>query len=158
VSIPLSALINTFTRIPILTSLCGSDDNHTTLGRTFLPQTLTSLLRSALNGSSIPSTVRTSAVFEILRIGANLCMDHGKSQLFIISIGFLLHFIDENRGYLLDAGFPQEIVLLLEGYAATIPKNITSPQEPLPLTIPHLKIVKTAIGVLLNASIGYGLF
>jgi len=29
-------------------------------------------------------------------------------------------------------------------------------QEPLQLTIPHLKIVKTAIGVLLNASIGYG--
>ena len=84
-------------------------------------------------------------------------MDHGKSQLFIISIGFLLHFIDENRGHLLEAGFPQEIVLLLEGYAATIPKNTTSPQEPLPLTIPHLKIVKTAVGVILNASIGYGL-
>lgn len=116
------------------------DDNHTTLGRTFLPQTLTSLLKSSLDGAPIPSPMRTSAVFEILRIGANLCMDH-----------------DENRGHLLEAGFPQEIVLLLEGYAGTIPKNITSPQEPVPLTIPHLKIVKTAIGVLLNASIGYGL-
>ena len=67
-----------------------------------------------------------------------------------------LIFLDENRGHLLEAGFPQEIVLLLEGYAGTIPKN-TSPEEPLPLTIPHLNIVKTAIGVLLNASIGYGL-
>jgi hypothetical protein len=47
--------------------------------------------------------------------------------------------------------------LLLEGYAGTIPKNITSPKEPLPLTIPHLKIVKTAIGALLNATIGYGI-
>ncbi|KIM87000.1 hypothetical protein PILCRDRAFT_815433 [Piloderma croceum F 1598] len=114
------------------------DDNHTTLGRTLLPQTLTSLLKSSLEGSPIPSPARTSAVFEILRIGANLCMDH-----------------DENRGHLLEAGFPQEIVLLLEGYAGTIPKNVTSSKEPLPLTIPHLKIVKTAIAVLLNASISY---
>lgn len=67
------------------------------------------------------------------------------------------HSLDENRGHLLEAGFPQEIVLLLEGYAGTIPKNVTSSKEPLPLTIPHLKIVKTAIAVLLNASIGYGL-
>lgn len=28
--------------------------------------------------------------------------------------------------------------------------------EPLPLSPPDLKIVKTAIGVLLNASVGYG--
>jgi hypothetical protein len=67
------------------------------------------------------------------------------------------YFADENRGHLLEAGFPQEIVLLLEGYAGTIPKNTISTQDPLPLTIPYLKIVKTAIGVLLNASIGYGL-
>lgn len=38
----------------------------------------------------------------------------------------------------------------------TIPKNATSPPEPLLLTIPHLKIAKTAVGVLLNATIGYG--
>jgi hypothetical protein len=60
------------------------DDIHTTLGRTLLPQTLTSLLKSSLEGSLVPSGARTSAVFEILRIGANLCMDHGKSQMFFI--------------------------------------------------------------------------
>jgi len=69
-----------------------------------------------------------------------------------------IHSLDENRGHLLEAGFPQEIVLLLEGYAGAIPKNVTQSKEPLPITIPHLKIVRTAIAVLLNASIGYGLF
>ena len=43
---------------------------------------------------------------------------------------------------------------LLEGYA----ENITLPRnpEPLPLSIPHLKLIRTSIGVLLNASIGFG--
>lgn len=53
-------------------------DNHTALGRTLLPQTLTTLLKNALSGSSTPSEARTAAVFELLRIAANLCMDHGK--------------------------------------------------------------------------------
>ena len=70
---------------------------------------------------------------------------------------FTSYPIDENQGHLLEAGFPQELVSLLEGYAGTIPENVASPPEPLPLSIPHLKIVKTAIGVLLNATIGYGM-
>src|ERR1700691_2868957 len=74
----------------------SSDDNHTSLGRTHLPQTLTSLLTSSLSGSPIPSPPRTSAVFDILRIGANLCMDHGKSQLFLINM-LLLYFILQMR-------------------------------------------------------------
>lgn len=71
---------------------------------------------------------------------------------------FIVVSLDENRGHLLEAGFPQEIVLLLEGYAGTIPKDVSFPQEPLPLSISHLKVVKTAIGVLLNATIGYGVY
>jgi hypothetical protein len=61
---------------------------------------------------------------------------------------------DENRAALLEVGFPQAVMTLLEGYAETIP----SPPDPrpLPLSIPHLKIVRTSIGVLLNASIGFG--
>lgn len=61
---------------------------------------------------------------------------------------------DENRAALLEVGFPQSVMSLLEGYAETIPSppDATS----LPLSIPHLKIVRTSIGVLLNASIGYG--
>lgn len=114
----------------------GPADNHTILGKTELPQTLTSLLASALKGSHFPVENRSAPVLEVLRAGANLCMDH-----------------DENRAALLEAGFPQAVLTLLEGYAETIP----SPPDlrPLPLAIPHLKIVRTSIGVLLNASIGF---
>ena len=52
-------------------------DNHTILGNTELPQTLTSLLASALQGSHFPVENRTTPVLEVLRAGANLCMDHG---------------------------------------------------------------------------------
>ncbi|KAH7916041.1 hypothetical protein BJ138DRAFT_1229379, partial [Hygrophoropsis aurantiaca] len=110
--------------------------NHTTLGKSALPQVLTSLLTTALNGSPIPDVDRVTPVYEILRVGANLCVEH-----------------DPNRGQLLDAGFPQAIVSLLEGFADTIPSGIVT--EPLPLSIANLQVVKTAIGVLLNASLGY---
>jgi hypothetical protein len=53
-------------------------DNHTALGKTSLPQTLTSLLKLALHGSVIPDVAYSPAVFEVLRVAANLCMDHGK--------------------------------------------------------------------------------
>lgn len=62
-------------------------------------------------------------------------------------------YADENRNYLLEAGFPQRVVSLLEGYAESLKPEQS---EPLPLSIPDLKIVKTSIGVLLNASLGYG--
>ncbi|KAG7452560.1 uncharacterized protein BT62DRAFT_983578 [Guyanagaster necrorhizus] len=113
-------------------------DIHTALGRTPLSQTLTGLLGLELHNvhSSIPEDFYAKPVVEILRVGANLCLDH-----------------DNNRGALLGAGFLQAIVSLLEGYAELIPPP---PQtEPLPLSIDHLKIVRTAIGVLLNASLGF---
>lgn len=49
------------------------------LGKTLLPQNLTTLLGSALNGALIPGASRTAPVFEILRVGANLCVEHGES-------------------------------------------------------------------------------
>lgn len=55
-----------------------SEKNHTALGRTLLPRTLTSLLKSSVSDSSIPATGHEAAVFELLRIGANLAMDHGR--------------------------------------------------------------------------------
>ena len=58
-----------------------SVDNHSILGQTDLPQSLTSLLSLALNGAHIPDIDRTSAVLEILRVGANLCMNHGQQAL-----------------------------------------------------------------------------
>ncbi|KAJ7172525.1 hypothetical protein C8R46DRAFT_1086280 [Mycena filopes] len=114
----------------------GPVDNHTPLGQTQLPQNLATLLTSALHGSSIPAVPHIPAVFELLRVSANLCVDH-----------------DENRAQLLEAGLPQTIVSLLEGYAESIPNPPTA--TPLLLTIPHLKIVRTAIGVLLNVSLNY---
>lgn len=114
----------------------GPDDNHTMLGKTLLPQNLTTLLSSALNGALIPGAGRTAPVFEILRVGANLCVEH-----------------DQNRGHLLEAGFPQAVVSLLEGYTDTIPEE---PQmDPFPMSIAHLQVVKTAVGVLLNATLTY---
>ncbi|KAF7294977.1 GTP binding [Mycena indigotica] len=114
----------------------GPIDNHTPLGKTALPQALTSLLSSALQGSPTPASTHVPVVFELLRVSANLCIDH-----------------DENRGHLLESGLPQAVVSLLEGYAESIPNPPTS--SPLPLTIPHLKVVRTAIGVLLNVSLNY---
>ncbi|KAJ7685139.1 hypothetical protein DFH06DRAFT_1157579 [Mycena polygramma] len=114
----------------------GPVDNHTALGQTPLPQTLATLLTSALHGSTIPALPHIPVVFELLRVAANLCMDH-----------------DENRGQLLDAGLPQAVVSLLEGYSESIPEPPSA--TPLPLTIPHLKVVRTAIGVLLNVSLNY---
>jgi hypothetical protein len=57
-------------------SFCAAD-NHTILGKTELPQTLTSLLALALQGSHFPVENRSAPVLEVLRAGANLCMDHG---------------------------------------------------------------------------------
>ncbi|KAJ7470716.1 hypothetical protein FB451DRAFT_349529 [Mycena latifolia] len=114
----------------------GPVDNHTALGQTPLPQTLTTLLASALHGSTIPDLSYIPAVFELLRVSANLCIDH-----------------DENRGQLLEAGLPQAVVTLLEGYSESILNTPTS--TPLPLTIPHLKVVRTSIGALLNAGLNY---
>lgn len=62
---------------------------------------------------------------------------------------------DENRGNLLEAGFPQTVVTLLESYSESIPpkRRLT---DPLPIHPEDLKIVKTAVGVILNVSLGYG--
>ncbi|KAF5315522.1 hypothetical protein D9611_004655 [Ephemerocybe angulata] len=111
-------------------------DTHTLLGKSSLPQNLASLITLALHGSPYPSDEYTAPIFEMLRVSANLCLDH-----------------DPNRGYILEAGLPQVIVSLLEGYA----ERTSSPATivPLDLSIAHLHVVRTAIGVLLNASLGY---
>ena len=63
--------------------------------------------------------------------------------------------LDENRGNLLEAGFPQTVVTLLESYSESIPpkRRLT---DPLPIHPEDLKIVKTAVGVILNISLGHG--
>ena len=54
-------------------------DNHTLLGRSPLPTTLTNLLSLALHGAPVPDLAYSSAVNELLRVAANLSMDHSKS-------------------------------------------------------------------------------
>ncbi|KAF9653096.1 hypothetical protein BDM02DRAFT_3153321 [Thelephora ganbajun] len=115
----------------------GVHDQHTALGRTFLPQTLNTLLKTTFQGEKTPPSDKRGAIFEILRVGANLCMDH-----------------DENRGNLLEAGFPQTVVTLLESYSESIPPGHRL-TDPLPIHPEDLKIVKTAVGVILNISLGY---
>lgn len=61
--------------------------------------------------------------------------------------------LDGNRSCLLESDFLENVVNLLEGYVASIPQNRN---QPMSLSIPDLKIVKNGIGVLLNASVGYG--
>ncbi|KAI0037949.1 class II aaRS and biotin synthetase [Auriscalpium vulgare] len=107
------------------------------LGKTGLPAALKAILKSAAVDTRKTNAIRLAAVFEVLRVGANLCTDH-----------------DVNRGLLLEAGFPQTIVSILEGYVDLIPADHAS--QLLPLSIPHLKVAKTAIGILLNATVGYG--
>lgn len=60
---------------------------------------------------------------------------------------------DENRRHLLNAGFVDAVVQILENYTLLSPPGASGP---LPLSIPDLKVVKTSIGFLLNASIGFG--
>ena len=125
-------------------------EQQTALGQTLLPQTLTSLLKGALNDTANSK----SAINELLRVAANLCMDHGayanraQSRMELIA-----RATDENRGFLLEAGFPQTVLSLLESYAESVKP---AQREAYPMSIPDLKIVKTAIGFLLNASVGYG--
>ncbi len=54
-----------------------------------------------------------------------------------------------------EAGFPQTVVALLEGYAEAVSPEQTAPMS---ISIPDLKVVRTAIGVLLNASVNYGAY
>ncbi|KAI0082720.1 hypothetical protein K474DRAFT_1585274 [Panus rudis PR-1116 ss-1] len=116
------------------------------LGNTLLPQTLTLLLKGATQGSVRElDEGRKAALYEILRVAANLTNDHGNTTL-------QRSMTDENRGALLDAGFPRAVISLLEEYAEPVKPTNT---EPLPLSIPDLRLVKTAVGVLLNLSIGY---
>ncbi|KAF8636632.1 hypothetical protein AX17_003441 [Amanita inopinata Kibby_2008] len=111
-------------------------DNHTPLGRSSLPTTLTTLFSLALHSSPVPDITYAAPINELLRIAANLCMDH-----------------DENRGYLLEAGFPQLTATLLENYSDLLPQP--PHLRPFAFSAPHLNILRSAVGVLLNSSINY---
>ncbi|KAI5900352.1 uncharacterized protein SCHCODRAFT_02607671 [Schizophyllum commune H4-8] len=113
-----------------------SADYHTALGKTALPRSLASLLNLALRGAATPELDRITPIVELLRVTANICMDH-----------------DENRNHIYEAGLLQAVLTLLEGYAESLPKPPYTKAYAIP--IPHLKVIRTAVGALLNASLGY---
>ncbi|KAF8507234.1 hypothetical protein JB92DRAFT_2735750 [Gautieria morchelliformis] len=106
-------------------------DEHSALGQTPLPRTLTALVNEALAAPGVPSGPASLAVFELLRTSANFCMDH-----------------DDNRQLLQAASFPQSVVSLLHRYSAV---QIEPQTSPVPLM--ELKILKTTAGVILNTSL-----
>ena len=68
-----------FLNIVPLTQDHTPDDIHTTIGQTDLPTALTKLLSAASesSGGDIPSDSAAPATFEVLRVAANVVMDHG---------------------------------------------------------------------------------
>lgn len=113
-----------------------NNGTQTALGNTELPAVLAAIVKDVLRGLRVPDVSHLPALYEVLRVGANVCVDH-----------------DENRGHLLKSGFLNALVTLLERYTDLIPAD--KPTDFLPLSVAHLKVVRTAIGVLLNASMGY---
>ncbi|KZV91061.1 hypothetical protein EXIGLDRAFT_837361 [Exidia glandulosa HHB12029] len=113
----------------------GPADYHTRVGATELPKAMASLLDLASSGKDQTprSPEAAAAAFELLRVGANLCMDH-----------------DENRQLLLNAGVPQRLVALLRAYSRRHPYN--DDQANASVSISDLKLIRTSVGLLLNAS------
>ena len=141
----LSHFLNT---VP-LTQYHTPDDVHTTIGQTDLPTALTNLLSAASesSGGDIPSDSAAPATFEVLRVAANVVMDHGMFISFQWNpSSSQTPSSDGNRQRLLDAGIINPLLSVLQGYA----KDTDALRA-----IIHLRVAKTLIGVLLNLSLGY---
>jgi hypothetical protein len=61
-----------------------ADDTQTALGATQLPVVLAAIVKDALLGLRVPDVSRLPALFETLRVGANICIDHGIITLLIL--------------------------------------------------------------------------
>ncbi|KAG8970801.1 hypothetical protein FRC03_000018 [Tulasnella sp. 419] len=113
----------------------GPVDNHTELGQSSLPVALTALLQASVRERQTSRAgTPSAAAFELLRLGANLCMDH-----------------DANRQRLLDAGYISVVSNILGSCWTHLPENSGTSTY----SLLDLKVFKTAVGVLLNASVGY---
>lgn len=97
-----------------------------------------------------PTSLLYMRPFAWVLIFAWITVRHG---IFILTL-FPIPSVDENREHLLESGFLNALVTLLERYTDLIPTD--KPTDFLPLSVAHLKVVRTTIGVLLNASLGYG--
>jgi hypothetical protein len=107
-------------------------ENHTNVGNTSLPTDFLTFIKASTppsNGSSIPVQWSVAALFQLFRVGANLVMDH-----------------NGNRQRLLDSGALSGILNLLTAYS-------NCPADK--LNVGDMKVIKTGIGVLLNACVDY---
>jgi hypothetical protein len=59
---------------------------------------------------------------------------------------------DENRSHLLEASVIQVVLSLLEAYN----EKALATNSPIKLSVFELKLIRTSLGALLNASLGYG--
>jgi len=54
-------------------------DNHTILGQTSLPRSISLLLALALRDAPIPTDSKATATLELIRVSANFCIDNSQS-------------------------------------------------------------------------------
>ncbi|KZS99283.1 hypothetical protein SISNIDRAFT_448166 [Sistotremastrum niveocremeum HHB9708] len=118
----------------VLRTRSGPVDERTVLGGTSLPETIAALLKKAYHESTLPDLTdeRLAALFQLFRVTANLCMDH-----------------DANRTRFLDADIPQTVVSILTQY---LPQSSEDHNALLATSISHLRVIRTALAVLINAS------
>lgn len=58
-----------------------TDDNQTALGQGGVPNALNAVAKAALSSSATPKSEYLPALYEVLRVAANLCMDHGARSI-----------------------------------------------------------------------------
>ncbi|PVG02274.1 hypothetical protein CPB86DRAFT_780693 [Serendipita vermifera] len=103
-------------------------DLHSVLGRCGLPAGIVALLRKVYKDeNTVPSSEEKLAAFELLRLTANLSMDH-----------------DVNRQHFVDAKFHETIVSIIKLYTTCSTHDVDD-----------LKVAKTAVGAILNTCFGY---
>ncbi|KZT59782.1 hypothetical protein CALCODRAFT_449714 [Calocera cornea HHB12733] len=115
------------------------DDLHGKLGKGSLPKAIAGLVKGTPGVSGVPSrSLRVPALVEVLRVGANLTADH-----------------DDNREVLLATDYVESVLGLLESYLPWI--RVPSEADPQsmqaqPLLLDDIRVIKTAVGALLNIS------
>ncbi|KZO95175.1 hypothetical protein CALVIDRAFT_483060 [Calocera viscosa TUFC12733] len=118
------------------------DDLHGKLGKGSLPKSIAGLIKGTPGVSGVPSrSLRVPALVEVLRVGANLSADH-----------------DDNRELLLATDYVESVLGLLESYLPWIRlPTEADPQskQAQPLLLDDIRVIKTAVGALLNISAGF---
>lgn len=74
------------------------DDTQTALGATQLPAVLAAIVNDTLRGLRVPDVSHLPALYETLRVGANLCVDHGATNLSSIPKRVVLTLYRQKQG------------------------------------------------------------